>query len=210
MPTCRAASLSALLLWMAASGAWAPQSDEEKRIKDRQEALLAALKASKTADELTTVAEGYLALTEEAVAANQYESALKFLDQAQKIAASAKNADLATRTSARSGEVKILQKEHAKAKSAFKTVLEKPDDAEANLIVGKFLCFQKREWDLGLPSLAKSSDKLLKAAAERDLGAAADAKAQVEAGNAWWTLGEKKGPDQPHLRARAAVWYERA
>jgi hypothetical protein len=210
MPMALIRRLSLLLSLLAAAGALDAQSEEERKIKDRQDALSTALKASKTPADLMTVAEGFLALADEAVAQNQYELALKLLDQAQKVATTAKDTTFAARVAARGVDVKSLQKEHAKAKAAFKSLTDNPDDPEANLLVGRFLCFHKHEWELGIRNLAKGSDKALKPVAEMDLATSSEGKNQLEAGHAWWTLGERKGPDQAILRSRAVYWYEKA
>ena len=42
---------------------------------------------------------------------------------------------------------------------AMETLKGKPDDPEANLIAGKYLCLAKGDWPNGLPMLAKSSYK---------------------------------------------------
>ena len=61
-----------------------------------------------------------------------------------------------------------------------------PEDAEANLVVGKNLCFRKGDWDDGLDFLARGSDPVLKELAQNDLALPRDAKAQIELGDAWW------------------------
>ncbi len=38
---------------------------------------------------------------------------------------------------------------------------ESPDDPAANLAVGSYLCFNKDQWERGLPMLAKGSDPAL-------------------------------------------------
>lgn len=199
-------TLAALLL--TAGNLWAVgQSDAEKKIRDQQAALTSTLKTPKSPAETLAVADALFDLSEDAVRENLYDLSLKLLDQSSKVAP--KDAAFASRVSGRMTEVRDIQKEHSKAKAALKTVMDSPEDPEANLLVGKFLCFHKGEWELGVVNLVKGSDKELKAAAEKEL-AANDAKGQIEAGHAWWTLGEKKSPDQAALRTHALAWYEKS
>jgi hypothetical protein len=184
--------------------------DAEKSVKDKQAALTAALKSAKTPAETMVVADALYDLSGEAVKENLYDAALKILDQAQKIAQAAKDAAFTSRAASRIAEVKDIQKEYGKARAALQTLINSPDDAEANLLVGKFLCFHKSEWELGIPNLAKGSDKDLKSAAEKELAVGSSAKSQAEVGHGWWALGEKKGPDQSYLRSRALSWYEKS
>ncbi len=85
-----------------------------------------------------------------------------------------------------------------------------PDDPNANLAAGKFLCFCKGEWAQGLAMLANASDPGLKAAAASDLAMPQTKSARVSLGNNWWTLSEKFPEIAHSLQARAAYWYQQA
>lgn len=58
-------------------------------------------------------------------------------------------------------EAQKAQKAFAEVSDAKKTLAKKPDDPEANLAYGGFLCFVKNNWATGLPLLKKSSNKAL-------------------------------------------------
>ncbi|MCH7728402.1 MAG: hypothetical protein IH991_18280 [Planctomycetes bacterium] len=61
---------------------------------------------------------------------------------------------------------KAIDKLHAnwkKIQDALVTLQTNADDAEANLLAGRWYCFTKNNWQKGLPLLAKSSDPKLKA-----------------------------------------------
>src|SRR6185312_914073 len=66
---------------------------------------------------------------------------------------------------------------------AATTLADNPDDAAANLLVGRHLCFVTEDWEQGLPMLAKSSDATLKDLAAKSL-AATEPTAMVELGDA--------------------------
>ncbi|HSZ58758.1 MAG TPA: hypothetical protein VK797_24020 [Tepidisphaeraceae bacterium] len=85
-----------------------------------------------------------------------------------------------------------------------------PDDARANLTVGRFLCFVRGMWTEGLPLLAKGSDKTLADLANKDISHPADAPGQMQLADAWWSLPDSKDTPQKQSRQRAAYWYEQA
>lgn len=184
------------------------QSDAEKKIRDRQATLSTALKSAKTPSETMDVADALFDLSEEAFKENLYDLSLKLLDQAQKIAVAAKDTAFVSRVSGRANEIKDIQKEFAKARAALKTVIDSPEDADANLLVGKFLCFYKNEWELGIINLSKGSDKPLKALADKEISDPKESKGLVDIGDGWWDFGESK--KDTRIRHRAAYWYERA
>jgi hypothetical protein len=102
-----------------------------------------------------------------------------------------------------------------KAHQAFLAATEKlrktPDDADANLTAGKFLCFFHGKWDEGLPYLAKGGDGLLKAIAKQDLARPAVGAPLMTLANDWWDQATvQKGASAVNLRRRAKFWYERA
>src|SRR6185436_11513533 len=80
----------------------------------------------------------------------------------------------------------------------------KSDDPAANLTAGRFTCLAAGDWAKGLPMLAKGSDALLKAAAEKEL-----AGEDAAAGDAWWAAAEKERTTEykKRMQARAARWY---
>jgi len=172
---------------------------QEDKLKARHEELVAALKTAKTAEGLTYVAEQFAALAEDAVKFDEYDLALKAIEQASKAAKAAKDDSLAAQYGDQAVQTKRIASEHAKAKSAFKTLQEKPNDAAAHLAAGRFLCFVKGSWLDGLDHLSKGSDEPLRGLARMDLLAQTleDTEAQVSMGDNWW----------PKSRERAYVWY---
>jgi hypothetical protein len=88
-----------------------------------------------------------------------------------------------------------------------------PNDAQANLIVGRFECFARDDFEKGLPLLSKGSDPALKAAALADLAKPSAGPAFKAAGDAWWEQAatETKDPAAAEqCRARAGYWYRLA
>ena len=56
--------------------------------------------------------------------------------------------------------------------ASAQTLKTNPDDADANLAVGKYLCLSRNRWKVGLSYLAKGGDESLSTAADAELTAA--------------------------------------
>ena len=85
-----------------------------------------------------------------------------------------------------------VQKEYEKVKGLAATLVKDPDNAEANLVTGQYLCCRKGDWDKGLPLLARGRDHVLKALAQKDLARPKEAPTQTELGDGWWDRGQKE------------------
>jgi formylglycine-generating enzyme required for sulfatase activity len=109
-------------------------------------------------------------------------------------------------------DVEQARREHEAVQLAKKQLNTNPDDPEACLVVGRWLCFERGDWDEGLKLLAKGSDATLKVLAASDLGSTpSTADARVARGNAWWEQAEKsEGRTRSALRRRAGLWYQDA
>ena len=176
------------------------------------DALAKASSAAATPDAQKSLAEQYLVLIDEAAAADNYDAAMRAAGPAEAAARRGQDAALVTRVQTRAKEVRDLQGESAKAKAAKQTLAQKPDDPAANLLVGRFLCFSKADWDNGLPLLAKCSLPTLKTLAAKDLAQPAEAAGQVEVGDGWWDMSEKETGKEAKaaFQARARFWYGKA
>jgi WD40 repeat protein len=157
------------------------------------------------------LAESFLALIDNALAVDNFETALRLASLADAAARKTTHVSLVTQVEARDKEVHDMQKEHDAVKDVAAKLEKDPDDPEANLITGKYLCLRKGNWDKGLPLLARGSDAALQAAAKKDLGKPQDTAGQVEVGDGWWDLGEaQKDSTKRALQARAGHWYREA
>lgn len=81
--------------------------------------------------------------------------------------------------------------EYAAARDALTAA---PDDAGAAEIVGRYLCFVRRDWKKGLVSLALGRDESLRSLAAAEVALMADPKAAAQArlklANDWWKLAD--------------------
>jgi hypothetical protein len=177
----------------------------------KKSVLNKARKSALAPDDAATAVEAYLRIGADEAAADDYDAAALTLKEAEGLAEKLKNLALVGRVRARSKELSELKRDAAGAAAARKTLASRPDDPEANRIVGRHVCFRKADWAGGLPLLAKGSDGALKALASRDLADPSTASDQVAAGDGWWDLSEKEEtPAKEELRRRAAFWYARA
>ena len=77
----------------------------------------------------------------------------------------------------------------AQAQAAALRLVQDPHDPDANLEVGRYLCFTKAQWARGLPMLAAGADESLRRLALDEL--AQDVGARIRAAEAWRALGEE-------------------
>lgn len=92
----------------------------------------------------------------------------------------------------------------AKQREQLKT---NPDDAAANLAVGRYTCFVRGDWAAGLPMLAKGSDAALKALAEQELASPAAGEATLKLADGWWDVAAKEPAARTAVVAHAAEFY---
>jgi hypothetical protein len=148
-------------------------------------------------------------LAEAAVAADNFDLANRLVKLASTAAHKTNDVQLKRQILLSSGEVSRLKQAFSPVQKARKVLDDKPDDADANLIVGRWYCFAKGKWEKGLPMLAKGSDSSLAALAKQDLAAPVKPSAQMELADAWWNLaGKPPASAKSALQARAAFWYE--
>jgi hypothetical protein len=120
-------------------------------------------------------------------------------------------AKLAALIKTRKAEVQGYKKDYEAVAAAKAKLKDAPDDPEANLTVGQYLCYFHGRWDEGLPMLAKGSDPVLQDLAKKDLGQPDQPTAQAAIGDDWYKLGILMN-ERSKLNAydRAIFWYEPA
>jgi hypothetical protein len=112
---------------------------------------------------------------------------------------------------ARTHQVRKLAARHAELEASRAQLESDPQDAEANLALGKFYCLMKGEWAKGLPMLEAGSDATLKGLAEMEAKSDATSSERVQLANAWFDLAQREdaGAAKSHLQWRAGYWYTR-
>ncbi len=96
--------------------------------------------------------------------------------------------------------------------NAIVTLIEKPDDAAANTIAGRFFCLEARKWDLGMPMLALGSDVDFKKVAEMDGTNPTAADEQTLTADRWYDLVRRGNTptEKTGMQGRAFMWYSKA
>jgi hypothetical protein len=173
-------------------------------------AIKAAATAGKTASPKALCASA-LDVAADAFGANDPNIARELIDTAASIAEKLKSEELKARVEVRRKQLKQVLEVFAKYRTALRKVESNPADADANLVVGRYACLIKGDWNRGLSLLARGADATMKALANRDMKNPEDASEQVELADAWWDVGESA--DEIYRRqalGRAAYWYSEA
>jgi hypothetical protein len=169
-------------------------------------ALAAAAKTAKEIEEFAFLAEALLNLIDDLISADQYEPAEKSAAAALQHAKKSGEAAVLSRAASRVKEVAEARTLFQGMKKNLELLAKTPDDPGANLEMGRFLCFVKGNWDLGLRFIQKGSDPAQKQLAEKELGPSPPAAERIAAADGWWDLAEKeksplrKGQMQAHCR----------
>jgi hypothetical protein len=150
-----------------------------------------------------------LQVADNALQENQFEVASKAVKTAAPLAK--KDPILVREMNAFVREIDRQKTRYQPVRKASDALKEKPNDADANTLVGRWICFENHDWDKGLPKLAKAANAEIAKTAAKDLSAPLGAKEQLEIADAWWSLSQKEeGAAKAGMLARAAEWYDRA
>jgi hypothetical protein len=95
-------------------------------------------------------------------------------------------------------------------RQALKT-LEKADDPDAHLTVGRHVLFTEHDWERALPHLARSSDETLRRLAELEENRSLRFEDQVALADGWYELAGQHDGERAELFAQRAMhWFEQA
>ncbi len=167
------------------------------------------LKTSPPAPVVKNVVLACVQAIDPAIDQRQFATAERLMTLAQTTLRRAPDAQLTKLVTDRSKELKALQPAWEQADAAYPRLVTDPNDAEANLAVGKFLCFGRDAWEAGLPYLAKGSDPDLAALAARSIKPGLPTDELVALADDWWNLSVKRNstPDKFGIQAGACYWY---
>jgi hypothetical protein len=158
-----------------------------------------------------SLADAALDGAQEALKADDFETAAMFLKHADVAAQKARATALATTAASWLKELELLRSAYASLEETRQALKTRPDDPQACLKIGKYLCLARGDWDAGLPYLAKGSDAKLKALAEMELAAPADPADKIKLADGWWDAGESESPaTKLSMQRHAYGWYQTA
>ncbi len=175
--------------------------------KMKATAFLAAAPQATTPEANVALTQTGLELVGALMATENYLDADRVLPVLIAAAAKTKQLPLVSAVDAKRAEMAEVQK----LRLARETLKRKPDDPQANLLVGRHLALAKGEWAAALPLLAKCPEGPLNDLAIVELAGPADAAAQLKLANSWWDAGEKLAePGKASVRKHAMVWYDKS
>jgi serine/threonine protein kinase len=152
-----------------------------------------------------------LGMADEAEESEDYEAAERLVKVAQTAVAPMATHPLAAFAQARVNELAALRKAYAAVSDSARVLAERPDDADANLALGKFHALYRGDWDRALWLLARGSDLKLKALAMTDLATPPEGVGAVALASGYAALAESEnGLAKVNLLCRACWWYEQA
>jgi hypothetical protein len=150
-------------------------------------------------------------MADDVTKAGDFDLAKAFSDDAIASARLAKDPQLVLNITGRAKQITELRAAWDKIKLAENVLKEKPNDPDANLKMGRFLCFVRGDWPTGLVDLARGSDAGLKSAAAAELKAGDDPVVASTVADGWWPLADKEtGNAKLLIRVHAGTWYEKA
>lgn len=143
---------------------------------------------SPTADALI-VANHLLRAVDDAVTADELEVAERIAALAVTAANRSKNVRTSSLAVSRVKDVDAFKKDAPQVKAALKAVEKGGADAAALTAAGKYYCFQRGEWEKGIPLLQGSDDAKLKAVAEKEGAGPREAAELLAVADAWYDVG---------------------
>jgi len=181
-------------------------------LEGKQKALADFVKGSPGEEQTAKFIEAADPVIDEAIAAGRYDIAVNIAEAGYRLGRGAGNTELRKRTYDRRNSVKKSALQWKELTDAQNTLETNPDDPAANLVLGRWLCFERGDWEQGLPHLAKCSSPALKSVAEQELKSPpTTADTEVALADAWWNLAEQvEGKEKDALMSHAGQWYGKA
>jgi len=154
------------------------------------------------------ITDMYLALIDQAVQQDDFDAGAALATAGLAVSRKAKDEKTTARLMARGKEMREFRDDFPKVKAARDQLVVAPDDAEAALVVGKYLCLVQGRWEAGLPLLAKCSDESYRKLAKLEVSLSLDVDELVTLADGWWSLSEKdRTPYRSALQRRGAHRY---
>jgi hypothetical protein len=175
------------------------------------ETLKQLSKAARTPDSRKAVVEQSLEVAKEACASEIFAVADDIVKFMASEAAKIKDKPLIQKVQTCRKYVDNARKSYVQLETAKGILKDNPDDPDANLAVGRYLCFIKDNWEEGLDYLAKGNNKKLNKLAVEEKNNPAETDAQVALADDWW---EQAQLEQDYSKGiilyHAGQWYTKA
>lgn len=173
--------------------------------------LSATVSPPKSSDEATLLLTKYSDLAEESARGQDYATAIKAMNTATSSLIKPIFRLLKEYARQESKRYTAYQEAYLVAKTAEEKLASEPTDPDASLTWGRFLCCYQQNWEIGLPLLAQSEDKVWKSLAERELNKPMETAALLQLGDDWLKASDKeKDPVHFQTRERANLAWQAA
>lgn len=192
----------------------------DPRLQDREELLKTLSRRVRDKKGYLFFAEVYMQLGADYELINDFGGAGDALSKAYAFAKRSRDKELYTAIALKKKQNDYVEKKFKYAVKAMQTLVEHPDDGDANLQAGEFFCFVRGDWDKGLPFLVKSSHNVYADIAKRDLELQKSVEkddlfgvnAIVKLAEDWLAAAEDEREDvyQGNIAARSAMWFGQA
>ena len=150
-------------------------------------------------------------LVTDAIAVDDYDTADEALKIEKGAAKRGGETELLTKAGKLQAWLDAAKRAYSDVPKAEARLVASPGDAQANQIVGIYVCLVKGKWDQGLPQLAKATDRELRFLASSTSPQSKSAQEIFDLANQYWDLGEHKpNLEERGLKLRAAFWYSHA
>jgi formylglycine-generating enzyme required for sulfatase activity len=169
--------------------------------------LASAREAPQKSAILTSTHEFVAAL----VQAEKFATAAEVMDTATKVALASNYLPLIEQWRLRQKEFNELAVEFKQLPQARTDLASDPLNRDANFVVGKFHCFAKGEWKIGITYLSLSSDEELRKLANEELNSTTTVQQQLSIADRWWEIAQKQ-PEllRKNVLAHAKGYYSSA
>lgn len=180
-----------------------------KPVEMKRDVLGKARSNVRTPEAAGKLAEAGLRVVQETVQHGDYENATKILQDVKTLADASKNPSYMQKAKDWAKDIPEWKREHREASTAELALSADPNDADAQLKVGRFQLLYKGDYGAFI-NLSKGSDPALKEIAEQELAKPAGAEAQADLADKWDNLYQKERTPRAKRAygARARHWYE--
>jgi WD40 repeat protein len=178
----------------------------------RQKMLIGFADEARQAESIRSLVEVFEEFADQALEEQRFEAAAEAAAAVYAAVQRAPGSKYRKEVYDRRKQIVQLYENWQEIQSALAAVKTNPDDAAANLKLGRWYCFEQRDWRAGLPYLAKGSDAQLQSLAKLELDSpAGDADAQLALADAWYAAAETAPREaKTALLARSGHWYQQA
>lgn len=181
---------------------------EIDKVKEYLQILDQAISSKLDAETHQQIYHVFEEVINDAIRQNDYDSAKELGILATSCAKKTRDREIQSDAKDIMKEVEALEAEFEQHQITLAKLETMPEDGNASLEVGRFLCFINADWVRGLPLLAKGTDQKLSTIASSELAKSPD---PVSVGDAWWEISETmSGLRKRNVATHASNWYRKA